>query len=73
MKSNSLMLALLSVVVSAVILCITHWIYKWRNPKCNGKLPPGSMGFPLLGETIQFFAPYRANNISPFITKKMER
>ncbi|XP_061950023.1 cytochrome P450 87A3-like [Populus nigra] len=73
MKSNSLMFALLSVVVSVVILCITHWIYKWRNPKCKGKLPPGSMGFPLLGETIQFFAPYRANNISPFITKKMER
>ncbi|XP_034907384.1 cytochrome P450 87A3-like [Populus alba] len=73
MKSNSLMFALLSVVVSLAILCITHWIYKWRNPKCNGKLPPGSMGFPLLGETIQFFAPYRANHISPFITKKMER
>ncbi|KAG6767399.1 hypothetical protein POTOM_028603 [Populus tomentosa] len=73
MKSNSLMFALLSVVVSLVILCITHWIYKWRIPKCNGKLPPGSMGFPLLGETIQFFAPYRENNISPFITKKMER
>ncbi|KAJ6677888.1 P450 putative-RELATED [Salix viminalis] len=68
-----MMLVLMSVAVSLVSCIITHWIYKWRNPKCNGNLPPGSMGFPLLGETIQFFAPYRANNISPFITKKMER
>ncbi|KAI4307924.1 hypothetical protein L6164_031049 [Bauhinia variegata] len=32
-------------------------IIKWRNPKCNGVLPPGSMGLPLIGETLQLLTP----------------
>ncbi|WJX60331.1 hypothetical protein P8452_45554 [Trifolium repens] len=57
-----------------VILCIiTHWVYRWRNPCCNGKLPPGSMGLPLLGETLQFFSPYTSSDIPPFINQRMKR
>ncbi|XP_043698041.1 cytochrome P450 87A3 [Telopea speciosissima] len=56
-----------------VILYITHWVYSWRNPKCNGKLPPGSMGFPLIGETLQFFSPNTSSDIPPFIKQRMER
>ncbi|KAK4843254.1 hypothetical protein QYF36_005932 [Acer negundo] len=56
-----------------VIISITHWIYRWRNPRCNGKLPPGSMGLPLLGESIQFFAPNTSSEIPPFVKKRMER
>ena len=58
--------------MSLFIASITHWVYKWRNPKCNGKLPPGSMGFPLLGETIQFFIPSKSLDISDFIKKRMK-
>ncbi|XP_050227313.1 cytochrome P450 87A3 isoform X2 [Mercurialis annua] len=56
-----------------VIISITHWVYRWRNPKCNGKLPPGSMGLPLLGETLQFFAPNTSSDIPPFVKERMKR
>ncbi|PON47642.1 Cytochrome P450, E-class, group I [Parasponia andersonii] len=57
-----------------VIISITHWVYRWRNPRCiNGKLPPGSMGLPLLGETLHFFSPNTSSDIPPFIKKRMKR
>ncbi|CAH8361759.1 unnamed protein product [Eruca vesicaria subsp. sativa] len=52
---------------------ISRWLYRWSNPKCNGKLPPGSMGFPIIGETVDFFKPYGFNEISPFVKKRMLR
>ncbi|KAG6636864.1 cytochrome P450 87A3 [Carya illinoinensis] len=56
-----------------IIIIITHWVYSWRNPRCRGKLPPGSMGLPLLGETLQFFAPNTSSDIPPFIKERMDR
>ncbi|KAK8714717.1 hypothetical protein V6N13_042066 [Hibiscus sabdariffa] len=52
---------------------ILLWIYRWKNPRCNGKLPPGSMGLPVIGESLQFFAPYTTSDVSPFIKTRMER
>ncbi|KAH6774118.1 cytochrome P450 [Perilla frutescens var. hirtella] len=56
-----------------IIIIFTNWLYSWRNPKCNGALPPGSMGWPLLGESLQFFAPNTTSGIPPFIKKRMLR
>ncbi|KAK8603146.1 hypothetical protein V6N13_085339 [Hibiscus sabdariffa] len=56
-----------------LILCIARWVYQWRNPRCNGKLPPGSMGFPLVGETLQFFSPSTSSDVHPFVKDRMER
>lgn len=56
-----------------IIISITHWVYRWRYPRCDGKLPPGSMGWPLLGETLRFFTPNTTHDIAPFIKERMER
>ncbi|CAN4075943.1 unnamed protein product [Withania somnifera] len=58
------------IIGSLIIIAIIHY---WRNPKFNGKLlPPGSMGWPLLGETIQFFAPNTSFDIPPFVKNRMQ-
>ncbi|XP_027904066.1 cytochrome P450 87A3-like [Vigna unguiculata] len=60
-------------LATLIFVSITHWVYRWRNPSCNGKLPPGSLGFPLLGESLQFFTPYTSSDINPFIKQRMNR
>ncbi|KAH0974766.1 hypothetical protein GBA52_016665 [Prunus armeniaca] len=60
-------------LAALLIISITHWVYRWGNPRCHGKLPPGSMGLPLLGETLQFFTPNTSSDIPPFIKKRMKR
>ncbi|OEL24542.1 Cytochrome P450 87A3 [Dichanthelium oligosanthes] len=34
--------------VTLMIGWLLHRVYKWINPPCNGILPPGSMGFPVI-------------------------
>ncbi|KAJ0609506.1 putative cytochrome P450 [Helianthus annuus] len=60
-------------IAALVVISITYWVYKWRNPKCNGNLPPGSMGLPLFGESLQFFAPNRRWDTPPFFKERIER
>lgn len=69
--------SLLCVAVWAVTLAVAMvsilWAYRWSHPKANGQLPPGSLGFPLLGETLQFFAPNPTCDVSPFVKKRLDR
>lgn len=55
------------------IAWIVYWVHRWRNPKCSGKLPPGSMGLPLLGESHLFFSPRYTSDLHPFIKNRMKR
>ncbi|KAL3849080.1 hypothetical protein ACJIZ3_010962 [Penstemon smallii] len=60
-------------LVALIVLGVTHLVYKWRNPKCNGVLPPGSMGLPFIGETLQYFSPQPLEGIPPFISQRIAR
>ncbi|KAL8060470.1 hypothetical protein ABFX02_02G026300 [Erythranthe guttata] len=62
-------------IVGFVIVLVTQLIiiYKWRNPKCNGKLPPGSLGFPFIGECFELIFPVHSYDLHPFIKKRLQR
>ncbi|CAE5964575.1 unnamed protein product [Arabidopsis arenosa] len=60
-------------IIALVVVRISHWLHRWSNPKCNGKLPPGAMGFPIIGETVDFLKPCGFNDIPTFVKKRMIR
>lgn len=61
------------IVCALAVICIAQLVYKWINPKCNGILPPGSMGLPLIGETLQLMIPSSSLDLPPFIKRRMQR
>ncbi|KAG8363346.1 hypothetical protein BUALT_Bualt19G0012900 [Buddleja alternifolia] len=67
------LMAVLLYIVALLVVGISWWIYRWRNPKCDGVLPPGSMGLPLIGETLEFFSSQPLEGVPPFIAKRMAR
>ncbi|KAI4375625.1 hypothetical protein MLD38_013474 [Melastoma candidum] len=62
-----------SLIAAVIFICAASLMRRWRNPKCDGELPPGSMGIPFIGETIQIFLPSYSLDIHPFITKRVQR
>ncbi|KAK6239909.1 hypothetical protein QUC31_005378 [Theobroma cacao] len=64
-------------MLELVVLCLGAlllvWFCIWQNPKRNRKLPPGSMGFPIIGETMEYFSLYSLLEISPFMKKRITR
>jgi hypothetical protein len=56
-----------------IIGWLAHWVYRWINPPCNGRLPPGSMGFPIVGETFQFFRTSPSIDMPIYYKRRLER
>ncbi|KAL6209146.1 hypothetical protein ACLB2K_020089 [Fragaria x ananassa] len=62
-----------SCLAALLIIYATGWIMKWRHPKCNGILPPGSLGLPLIGETLSLIFPSYSLDLHPFIKKRLKK
>lgn len=61
------------VVLTILTIYVTKWFYRWRNPKCNGILPPGSMGCPFIGETLQLILPSHSLDLPPFLKNRIKK
>ncbi|KAL8218112.1 hypothetical protein R6Q57_021485 [Mikania cordata] len=61
------LLLLLSLSLSTLILLIFRHVYRRRRISS----PPGSTGFPLIGETFQLISAYKTENPEPFIDKRV--
>ncbi|WVZ50845.1 hypothetical protein U9M48_002059 [Paspalum notatum var. saurae] len=60
-------------LATLVLGWLLHFIYKWRNPPCNGRLPPGSFGLPVAGETFQFLRSSPSLDIADFYKLRLKR
>ncbi|XP_048531142.1 cytochrome P450 87A3-like [Triticum urartu] len=61
-----------AVLASLLIL----WLFRWycsSSITAKGRLPPGSRGLPVLGETLQFFAGSPSLELHPFFKRRLER
>ncbi|KAL6843456.1 hypothetical protein ACP4OV_026778 [Aristida adscensionis] len=53
---------------------LLRFSHRWMNPPChNGRLPPGSMGLPIVGETFQFLKPSQSLDIADLYKLRLER
>ncbi|CAI8583416.1 unnamed protein product [Vicia faba] len=55
-------------IISTVIIIIYRSTFRRRY-----NLPPGSLGLPFIGETLQLISAYKTDNPEPFIDKRMNR
>ena len=60
-------------IVVVVVIYFTYQLNKLSNPKCNGVLPPSSMGLPIIGESFQLNVPSYSLDVHPFIKKRAQR
>ncbi|XP_037438199.1 cytochrome P450 87A3-like [Triticum dicoccoides] len=69
---GSVLLGAAAVLASLLILLLFRW-YCGSSITAKGRLPPGSRGLPVLGETLQFFAGSPSLELHPFFKRRLER
>ncbi|KAF9599143.1 hypothetical protein IFM89_035422 [Coptis chinensis] len=60
----------------SLFLCssfLYYFLLRLTQPTRSSKLPPGSYGFPLIGETLQLISAYKTENPEPFIDDRVNR
>ncbi|ERN13709.1 cytochrome P450 716B1 [Amborella trichopoda] len=61
----------LAVGLTTLVVVRRWWCAKHRGE--GPRLPPGTRGWPLVGETLQFFAIFGSESTESFIVKKMQK
>ncbi|KAH9314496.1 hypothetical protein KI387_023123, partial [Taxus chinensis] len=64
--------AILSLILSATVGIILVLFFRYKH-KSSVKLPPGKLGFPLIGETIPFLQSLRSDTPQKFIDEKVKK
>nr|ATG29967.1 CYP725A22 [Taxus chinensis] len=64
--------AILSLTLSAVVAIILALFFRHKH-QSSLKLPPGNLGFPLIGETIQFFTALRSKPPTKFFDERVKK
>ncbi|KAF4348362.1 hypothetical protein F8388_005510 [Cannabis sativa] len=63
---SSTMIVILIPILFLLLLCLS---IKWQQPKINKRLPPGSMGWPYIGETFKLYT----ENPNSFFSHRQKR
>uniref|UniRef100_A0A0C9S6A8 TSA: Wollemia nobilis Ref_Wollemi_Transcript_11357_2042 transcribed RNA sequence n=2 Tax=Wollemia nobilis TaxID=56998 RepID=A0A0C9S6A8_9CONI len=61
------------VAISAVVALVVYFLLQWvfgRKGKGGLSVPSGSMGWPLIGETLQLISAYKTSHPEPFVDKR---
>ncbi|GLJ25731.1 hypothetical protein SUGI_0492620 [Cryptomeria japonica] len=66
--SSTLFLILSSVFASTLVMLIIA-----KNGRSSKNLPPGSLGWPVIGETIQFLKAYRAHKSKEWVKERVAK
>lgn len=67
------MVFLFSFLVAISVLSSFIFVFL-RNSRCRRlRLPPGNLGLPLIGETLQLISAYKTENPEPFIDERVNR
>lgn len=62
----------LAVTIGAALLAIFFLFLRLTRSRGH-RLPPGNMGLPLVGETLQLISAYKSANPEPFIDERVTR